>query len=586
MSVTTQTQSRASGPDSFAALFEASLAAADSLKDGDIVTGTVIKLNKDSVVVDIGYKSEGLIPMSEFANAGGQQAVKVGDTVDVLVESKENDDGLVSLSKEKADKLKVWDEISAACERDELIEGTITARVKGGLSVTIRGGVKAFLPGSQVDLRPIRNLDKLIGQTYQFKVIKFNKKRGNIVLSRRVLLEKERDELKARTLQNLEEGMVVTGVIKNITEYGAFVDLGGIDGLLHITDMSWGRVNHPSEVFNVGDEVTVKVLKYNPETERVSLGLKQTMEDPWNHASESYPQGKRVRGKVVSITDYGAFVEMEQGIEGLIHVSEMSWKKPKHPSKVLEIGQEVECQVLDVDVANKRISLGLKQLEPDPWTQFTTQYNPGDIIRGKVRSVTDYGVFIGIEDGVDGMVHKSDLSWTQRINNPADVYRKGDEVEAIILSINHDEKKVSLGIKQLYEDPWIRIPDQYPTGTVLEVRVISIADFGVFVELERGVEGLIHISELADHPVDDPSKVVKEGDIIKAEIIAIDPEERRIALSLKSAAQREETVEALKYVAEANKESAKTSGPSGRAGATLGDLLKDKLAGITTTKEK
>jgi small subunit ribosomal protein S1 len=585
MSVTTQTQSRASGPDSFAALFEASLAAADSLKDGDIVTGTVIKLNKDSVVVDIGYKSEGLIPMSEFANAGGQQAVKVGDTVDVLVDSKENDDGLVSLSKEKADKLKVWDEISAACERDELIEGTITARVKGGLSVTIRGGVKAFLPGSQVDLRPIRNLDKLIGQTYQFKVIKFNKKRGNIVLSRRVLLEKERDELKARTLQNLEEGMVVTGVIKNITEYGAFVDLGGIDGLLHITDMSWGRVNHPSEVFNVGDEVTVKVLKYNPETERVSLGLKQTMEDPWNHASESYPQGKRVRGKVVSITDYGAFVEMEQGIEGLIHVSEMSWKKPKHPSKVLEIGQEVECQVLDVDVANKRISLGLKQLEPDPWTQFTTQYNPGDIIRGKVRSVTDYGVFIGIEDGVDGMVHKSDLSWTQRINNPADVYRKGDEVEAIILSINHDEKKVSLGIKQLYEDPWIRIPDQYPTGTVLEVRVISIADFGVFVELERGVEGLIHISELSHESVDDPSKVVKEGDIIKAEIIAIDPEERRIALSLKSAAQREETVEALKFVAEANKESAKTAGPSGRAGATLGDLLKDKLAGITT-KEK
>jgi small subunit ribosomal protein S1 len=328
------------------------------------------------------------------------------------------------------------------------------------------------------------------------------------------------------------------------------------------------------------------VLKYNAETERVSLGLKQTMEDPWNHASESYPQGKRVRGKVVSITDYGAFVEMEQGIEGLIHVSEMSWKKPKHPSKVLEIGQEVECQVLDVDVANKRISLGLKQLEPDPWTQFTTQYNPGDIIRGKVRSVTDYGVFIGIEDGVDGMVHKSDLSWTQRINNPADVYRKGDEVEAIILSINHDEKKVSLGIKQLYEDPWIRIPDQYPTGTVLEVRVISIADFGVFVELERGVEGLIHISELSDANVDDPSKVVKEGEIIKAEIIAIDPEERRIALSLKSAAQREETVEAMKYVAEQRGEGAKATGPSGgRAGATLGDLLKDKLSSIAT-KEK
>jgi len=571
----------ATGGESFAALFEASIAQTDAIKEGDIVSGTVIKLNKDSVVVDIGYKSEGLISMSEFAGTGGQIAVKVGDVIDVLIEAKENDDGLVILSKEKADKLKVWDEISAACERDELIEGTITARVKGGLSVTIRGGVKAFLPGSQVDLRPIRNLDKLIAQTYQFKVIKFNKKRGNIVLSRRVLLEKERDALKARTLQNLEENMVVTGVIKNITEYGAFVDLGGIDGLLHITDMSWGRVNHPSEVFNVGDEVTVKVLKYNAETERVSLGLKQTMEDPWNHASESYPLGKRVRGKVVSLTDYGAFIEMEQGIEGLIHVSEMSWKKPKHPSKVLEIGQEVECQVLDVDIANKRISLGLKQLEPDPWSQFTGQYNPGDIIRGKVRSVTDYGVFIGIEDGVDGMVHKSDLSWTQRINNPADVYRKGDEVEAIILSVNHDEKKVSLGIKQLYEDPWVRIPDQYPTGTVLEVRVISIADFGVFVELERGVEGLIHISELSDSPVEDPSKVVKEGDIVKAEIIAIDSEERRIALSLKSAAQREETVEALKYVAEQRTEQAKSSGPSGRAGATLGDLLKDKLGQIT-----
>jgi small subunit ribosomal protein S1 len=588
--MTTQTPA----DDSFSLLFEATGTEQNSENgaEGQIVSGLVVQLTHDAVVVDIGGKSEGVISKGQFLDAHGELKVACGDIVDVFVESRENDDGLISLSKEKADKMKVWDEISGACERDEIIEGTISQRVKGGLSVTIRGGVKAFLPGSQVDLRPVRNLDKLIGQTYEFKVIKFNKKRGNIVLSRRVLLEKERDAMKQKTLETLHEGMVCEGTIKNLTEYGAFVDLGGIDGLLHITDMSWGRVNHPSEVFNVGDEVTVKVLKYNPETERVSLGLKQTMEDPWNHASESYPQGKRVRGKVVSITDYGAFVEMEQGIEGLIHVSEMSWKKPKHPSKVLEIGQEVECQVLDVDVANKRISLGLKQLEPDPWTQFTTQYNPGDIIRGKVRSVTDYGVFIGIEDGVDGMVHKSDLSWTQRINNPADVYRKGDEVEAIILSINHDEKKVSLGIKQLYEDPWIRIPDQYPTGTVLEVRVISIADFGVFVELERGVEGLIHISELSHENVDDPSKVVKEGEIVKAEIIAIDSEERRIALSLKSAAQREETVEAMKYVAEQRDTPAatggapKSAGPSGRAGATLGDLLKDKLSGISPTKEK
>jgi small subunit ribosomal protein S1 len=562
---------------SFAALFEASVAKADTLKEGDIVSGTIIALGKDNVVVDIGYKSEGVIPMYEFVGPGGEAQVKVGEVVDVLVESKETDDGLVLLSKEKADRLKVWDEISAARDRDELIQGTITARVKGGLSVTIRGGVKAFLPGSQVDLRPVRNLDKLLGQTFDFKVIKFHKQRGNIVVSRRVLLEKERDELKARTLQNLEEGMVVTGVIKNITEYGAFVDLGGIDGLLHITDMSWGRVAHPSEVFQVGDEVTVKVLKYNAETERVSLGLKQTIDDPWNTAAEKFPSGMKMSGKVVSLTDYGAFVELMPGIEGLIHVSEMSWKKPKHPSKVLELGQEVETVILDVDAANKRISLGLKQLEPDPWTLFTQKYNPGDIIRGKVRSVTDYGVFVGIEEGVDGMVHKSDLSWTQRINNPADVYKKGDEVEAIILSINHEEKKVSLGIKQLYEDPWTRIPQDYPPGTMLEVRVISIADFGVFVELERGVEGLVPMGELSYDRVDDARKLVAEGQIVKGEIIDVSPGERRITVSLKK--MQLEGVEALKFNEDRGVDAAaeRKVGPSGRPGTKLGDVLKEKL---------
>ena len=568
-------------PGGFADLFEQSVSKADTLKEGDIVSGTVIAVGKDHVVVDIGYKSEGVIRVDEFQEPGGGLSVKVGDKVDVLVESKETDDGLVLLSKEKADKLKVWDEISAACERDELIQGTVTARVKGGLSVSIRGGVKAFLPGSQVDLRPVRNLDKLLGQTFDFKVIKFNKKRGNIVLSRRVLLEKERDELKARTLQNLEEGMVVTGVIKNITEYGAFVDLGGIDGLLHITDMSWGRVNHPSEVFNVGDEVTVKVLKYNAETERVSLGLKQTVDDPWNSAGNRFPAEMKVSGKVVSITDYGAFVELEPGVEGLIHVSEMSWKKPKHPSKLLEVGQEVECIILDVDAALKRISLGLKQLEPDPWSLFTTKYNPGDIIRGKVRSVTDYGVFVGIEDGVDGMVHKSDLSWTQRINNPADVYRKGDEVEAIILSVNHDDKKVSLGIKQLYEDPWTRIPLDYPQGTMLEVRVISITDFGVFVELERGVEGLVPMSELSYDRIDDARKVVTEGQIVRAEVLDVNPADRRITLSLKKM-EIEVGAAVLKYGEERSIEPARTTQVAATSqrsgsGAKLGDLLKEKL---------
>jgi len=564
--------------DSFAALFEASVQSTDALKEGEIVRGSVIKVSRDAIIVDIGYKSEGVIPASEFIDTTGKISVQAGDIVDVLVESKENDQGLVSLSKEKADKLKVWDEISDACERDELIEGTITARVKGGLQVSIRGGVKAFLPGSQVDLRPVRNLDKLIGQTFEFKVIKFNKKRGNIVLSRRVLLEKERNELKAKTLEQLHEGMVVQGTIKNITEYGAFVDLGGIDGLLHITDMSWGRVSHPSEVFHIGDEVTVKVLRYNADTERVSLGLKQTMDDPWEHAIESYPPGKKVKGKVVSITDYGAFIEMEQGIEGLIHVSEMAWGKPKHPSKVLEVGQEVECQVLEVDSQAKRISLGLKQLAPDPWQEFASKYNPGDIIRGQVRSLTDYGVFVGIEDGVDGMVHKSDLSWTMRINNPADLYKKGDEVEAIILSVNHQDKKVSLGIKQLLEDPWLHLPENYPVGTVLEVRVKSVADFGVFVEIERGVEGLVHVSEIPEEAQ------LKEGDIVKAEIISMDPEERRIALSLKSATEREETTEAMKFMERSRNESSlpnRAVGPSGPSRATLGDVLKDKLGGLT-----
>jgi small subunit ribosomal protein S1 len=548
--------------ESFAALFEASLAEGDLGREGEIVSGIVVQVGRDSVVVDIGGKSEGVIPRNEFAGTGGEITVKEGDKVDVFIESRENDDGLVTLSKEKADKMKVWDEISSACERDELIEGTISQRVKGGLSVTIRGGVKAFLPGSQVDLRPIRNLDKLIGQTYQFKVIKFNKKRGNIVLSRRVLLEKERDEMKAKTLETLQEGMTVKGTIKNITEYGAFVDLGGIDGLLHITDMSWGRVNHPSEVFQVGDEVQVKVLKYNAETERVSLGLKQTQEDPWNHAEEAYPPGKKVRGKVMSITDYGAFIELEPGVEGLIHVSEMSWtKKVKHPSKLVEPGQEIECQVLEVDAKAKRISLGLKQLEPDPWSVFTEKYRPGDKIAGKVRSLTDYGVFVGIEEGVDGMVHKSDLSWTVKVNNPADLYHKNDDVEAIILSINHDEKKVSLGIKQLIDDPWPTILNDLPTGTVAEATVISVVDYGVFVRIREGVEALIPSSDV----VEDEANKIKVGDTVKCEVTNLDTVDRRVTATMKNIGAGTPVV------------SAQTRESAAARSGTLGDLIKEKL---------
>ncbi len=553
------------GGESFADLFEQSMAEADLGREGEIVAGTIVHVGRDVVVVDIGGKSEGVIPLAEFLGQGGEIEVKAGDKVDVYIESRENDEGLVTLSKQQADKMKVWDEISSACERDELIDGTISQRVKGGLSVSIRGGVKAFLPGSQVDLRPIRNLDKLIGQTYQFKVIKFNKKRGNIVLSRRVLLEKERDEMKAKTLQTLTEGMVVKGTIKNITEYGAFVDLGGIDGLLHITDMSWGRITHPEELFKVGDEVTVKVLKYNPETERVSLGLKQTQEDPWNHAEEAYPQGKKVRGKVMSVTDYGAFVELEPGIEGLIHVSEMSWtKKVKHPSKVLEVGQEIECQILEVDAKAKRISLGLKQLEPDPWTLFTEKYQPGDKIAGKVRSLTDYGVFVGIEEGVDGMVHKSDLSWTIKVQNPNDVFHKGDDVEAIILSINHDEKKVSLGIKQLFDDPWPTILSEFPISRVIDdAKIIAVVDYGAFLRLREGVEAFVASSDVDEEQF----KGLRVNETMKAEVANIDMVERRLIMSAKN-------------IGEVSRPQPKQPSTPSSSKATLGDLLKEKLSEI------
>jgi small subunit ribosomal protein S1 len=556
--------------DSFAALFEGGESEAGPVDEGQIVSGRVVHVGKEHVVVDIGYKSEGIIPLREFEGTSGSIAVQAGDKVEVFVESRETEDGVMILSKERADRLRVWDEIASACEGEEIIEGTISGRVKGGLAVTIRGGVRAFLPGSQVDLRPTRNLDQFIGKTYPFRVIKFNRKRGNIVLSRRALLEKEREVLKAATLQKLEEGMVVEGVIKNLTEYGAFVDLGGVDGLLHVTDMSWGRVNHPSEVFKVGDKVKVMVLKFNAEQERISLGVKQTQDDPWILAHIKYAVGVRCNGKVVSLTDYGAFVELEPGIEGLVHISEMSWtKRVKHPSQVVTVGQPVDVVVLELDRETRRISLGLKQLEPDPWSLFTEKFKPGDHIKGVVRSIADYGVFVEIQEGVDGMVHKSDISWTQRVNHPSEVFKKGQEVEAIILNVNYDEKKVSLGIKQLSEDPWSRIPQSYPPGKILAVKVIKVMDFGAFVELEPGVEGLIHVSEMKSERVDDPRSVVKEGDTVKAEVITVDPQDRRIGLSMKTVTGREEAEGAEEYMAQERE---------AHRPATLGDLIRQKLA--------
>src|SRR5262247_479135 len=554
--------------ESFAALFAESLKK-EEVKEGEILRGTVIAVGKDYAIVDVGYKSEGQVPLEEFRNADGSIDVKPGDTVDVLLESRENEAGMVVLSKEKADRFKVWDEISAAGERDELIEGVITARVKGGLSVTIRGGVKAFLPGSQVDLRPVRNLDAFLGQSFKFKVIKFNKKRGNIVLSRRVLLEKERAALKESTLERLKEGQIVEGIVKNLTEYGAFIDLGGIDGLLHITDMSWGRVNHPSELFQVGDHVRVKVLKFNAETERVSLGLKQITEDPWSKAAEKYVPGTVVRGKVVSLKDYGAFIELEQGIEGLVHISEMSWtRRVKHPSKMVAVGDTVEAVVLDIDVKNNRISLGMKQLEPNPYQTLTEKYPPGTVVRGKVRNIADFGIFVEIEEGIDGLVHISDMSWTQRPKHPSELYQKGDEVEAVVLSIDTtdgEKPKISLGVKQLIPDPWDRIPYEYPVGKMVEVKVLKVLDFGAFVELEKGVEGLVHVSEISEDHVEDPRTVLQPGSMVKVLVLHADGAERKIGLSIKGAARAKDAAEAQGF------------NSSNTGGATLGDKFRGKL---------
>ncbi|HKE17210.1 MAG TPA: 30S ribosomal protein S1 [Kofleriaceae bacterium] len=558
--------------DNFAALFEESLKQ-DEVKEGDIVRGTVIAVAKDYAIIDIGYKSEGQVSLDEFRGADGSIAVKAGDVVDVLLEDRENEAGMCVLSKEKADRLKVWDEISAACERDELIEGTITQRVKGGLSVTIRGGVKAFLPGSQVDLRPVRNLDAFIGQNHKFKVIKFNKKRGNIVLSRRVLLEKERAALKESTLERLKEGQVVEGIVKNLTEYGAFIDLGGIDGLLHITDMSWGRVNHPSELFQVGDHVRVKVLKFNPETERVSLGLKQISEDPWSRAAEKYVPGTVVRGKVVSLKDYGAFIELEEGIEGLVHISEMSWtRRVKHPSKVVAVGDVVEAVVLDVDVAQNRISLGMKQLEQNPYEQLTEKYPIGTVVKGRVRNIADFGIFVEIEEGIDGLVHISDMSWTQRVKHPSELFQKGDEVEAVLQAIDTDDgekPKISLSIKHLVADPWDRIPYDYPIGKIVDAKILKVMDFGAFVEIEKGVEGLVHVSEIAEERIEDPRQVLSEGQEVKVQIISLDPSERKIGLSIKGAIRAQEMADAQGYTVGSN-----------TGGATLGDVMRGKLGDL------
>lgn len=553
--------------ESFEKLFEASISQEKNIKEGNIVSGQVISIGHDYVLVDIGYKSEGRVDVSEFMDMEGNVTIKIGDKVDVFLEATENDDGLVIVSKEKADKLKIWDEIAEACEKGEIVEGKVLERVKGGLSVDI--GVKAFLPGSQIDLVPVRDLEKLVGKTYPFKIVKFNKIRGNIVLSRRAILEKERAAQREETLQNIGEGSIVKGTVKNITEYGAFIDLGGLDGLLHITDLSWKRINHPNEVLTVGQELDVKILKYDEQKQRVSLGLKQMMSDPWANADMKYPKNSTVKGKVVNLTEYGAFVEMEEGIEGLIHVSEMSWtKRVKHPSAMLKLGEEVQAVVLDMDVENRRMSLGLKQTQPNPWEMLVTKYPAGTKVKGPIRNIADFGIFVEVEEGIDGLVHISDVSWSNKVKNPNDLYKKGDIIETVVLNVDPSAERFALGLKQLSDDPWSNVEERYPAGTTVTGKIVKITDFGLFLNMESDIEGLVHISEIPQKEGEEKAtNGYQEGQEVQAVVVAIDSGERKMSLSISAFLDGS----GGKIKKQAQKKQKETAKP------TLGDVMGEQL---------
>ena len=562
--------------EDFQTLYEESL---KTLEEGQILRGIVVDITPDHVTVDVGYKSEGQIPMQEFLKKDKKVDVKIGDRIDVLLEKKESEEGLLTLSKEKADKIKVWRDISRSCREGEVIEGEIVGKVKGGLSVDI-GHILAFLPGSQIDLKPIRNLDALIGQRLKFKVIKFNRKRNNIVLSRRVLLDEERKQLRDETLKNLKEGDLVEGTVKNLTDYGAFIDLGGMDGLLHITDISWGRIGHPSEKLSMGDRVKVKVLHFDHEKEKVSLGLKQALPDPWESVPQRYRVGSRAKGKVVNVTDYGVFVELEEGVEGLVHISELTWsKKTKHPSKIVHIGDMIEVMVLDCDPVKRRISLGMKQIEPNPWTLIEEKYPVGTKVVGRVKTVTDFGIFIGFDEGVDGLVHVSEMSWTKKIRHPGELFKKGQEVEAVVLNIDRKNERFSLGVKQLTPDPWKDVARRYRKGEAVAGKVTNVTDFGAFVELEEGIEGLVHVSEISREKVEKPSDVLKVGDTVSAVVLHIDPHDRRIGLSIKLLKEKTEKAEFEKYISD-----------QGSTSPSLGELIQEEMekrggGGLPSKKE-
>jgi small subunit ribosomal protein S1 len=516
------------------------------ISEGEVVKGRVVKITDQNVIIDVGFKSEGIVAITEFKD-GDQVTINPGDEVDVFVKQLENSEGYVELSRADAVRMQSWDQIEQAYKQGTNIIGRVTDRIKGGLRVDV-GGIQAFLPGSQVDIRPVRNLDSFRNKEIEVRVLKVNKKRGNIVLSRKIVLEEIVNGKKNDTLRGLEEGIIVEGQVKNITEYGAFIDLGGLDGLLHITDMSWGRIQNPNELFKVGENIQVKVLKFDRDKERVSLGYKQLIPDPWATTVERFPISSRVKGKVVSITDYGAFIEIEPGIEGLVHVSEMTWsKRVKHPSKLLSVGQEVEAQVLEVDQANRRISLGIKQIEPNPWETLAERYGPGARVRGRVRNLTDFGAFIEIEDGIDGLVHVSDISWTKRIKHPSEALKKNQEVEAVITAIDVENRRLSLSIKDLEPNAWDKFFDTHRLGDVVSGKVTRFANFGAFVELEDGIEGLCHVSELSEGHVDKPEDAVKQGQTLQFKILKMDREARKIGLSARAAGKDEPIIETRNY---------------------------------------
>ncbi len=539
----------------------------DEVQEGSIISGEVVKITPNYVLVDVSFKSEGQIPVEEFQDSNGNLTVQEGDKVDVYVVSKDEVEGAITLSYERARRFKLLDELEQLMEENGTIRARIIKRIKGGYHVDL-GGIIAFLPGSHVDLRPVPDMDALVGQEFDFRVLKINRRRSNIIVSRRVLLEEEREKKREELLSTLAEGQVVKGKVKNITEYGVFIDLGGVDGLLHITDMSWKRIKHPKEMVQLGDELELKVISFDPKEKKVSLGLKQLVPDPWENITERFPVGTKLKGKVTNLVDYGAFVELGDGVEGLVHISEMSWtRKLRHPSQMVKVGDEVEVVILGVDAERKRISLGMKQVNPNPWDIVAEKYPEGTILEAPIKNITEFGLFIGIEDGIDGLIHVSDISWTKKIRHPKELYKVGDIVRAKVLTVDKENEKFTLGIKQLTEDPWLEVPDRYPVGTTVIGKLTNITDFGLFVEVEEGIEGLVHVSEMSRKKIKNPKEVFQEGQEIRAKVIHVSADERRLGLSIKQFQEEEEKKRAQDFK---NKSSA-------AAGSNLGELIRQKL---------